>query len=292
MSLSTFSSSLFALALARSASAGRADCKRFGAVHPTPRDIPVDLWFGSFTYETDETKAYDMWWEGAVNPNDALTKTLVASSAIAVPDNTHFNADGVVDKCYLNDKHKDEDDFLGNVAHPEYDPGDFTVCQPWKERSCCKPETVNTVDTIKNLYGPRWIWDKCGALSPACDKFYLEESCFYECSPNAGLYRQFRSSTQAATHTAQTGGVVANASNASHADADWQITKMPIKASYWDAWHAACKDDVICVGSKDADCDPVVPSTSGTPTIAPAAGTLTVAVTLLAAAAATAAPLF
>lgn len=87
----------------------------------------------------------------------------------------------------------------------------------------------------------RRIWDNsklyneydleaCG-LSADCKKYFIEESCFYECDKNVGKWRK-------------------------HSDCDddgeengWEITNMPIKASYWDAWYEACKNDYFAWGT-------------------------------------------
>jgi len=285
MPSSTFSSSLLVLALACSASAGRADCKRFGDIHTVISDMPKSMWAGSFTYETDEAKAYDMWWEGDTNPNDALTNSLMTSKVIVNPNATHFNSAKQVDKCYLGEyAHKDVDDIVSNTEHPTYKPADFAVCKPWKERSCCKPETVSSETKIRKefFYG----LDACGRLSPACEKFYIREACFYECSPNAGLFRAFKDSDHAGVNDS----TVYNKTNDDHNQ--WAMKGMPTKASWWNGFHAACKDDIICNLDEnyEGDCEPVKVSVYSEFSSAPALQR-TVALTLLVAAAATVAPL-
>lgn len=39
-------------------------------------------------------------------------------------------------------------------------------------------------------YGDEYRWDRCGPLSQACERFFVQEACFYECEPSAGLYRK------------------------------------------------------------------------------------------------------
>ena len=66
-----------------------------------------------------------------------------------------------------------------------------------------------------------------GELSPACQQYFIDEACLYECDEHAGRYRH---------HT-----------NCSDEDANtWQMMGMPIKASFWDSWYEACKDDLFC----------------------------------------------
>ena len=37
----------------------------------------------------------------------------------------------------------------------------------------------------------RYHWDRCGPLSPQCERFFVQEACFYECEPAAGLFRRY-----------------------------------------------------------------------------------------------------
>jgi folate receptor len=67
----------------------------------------------------------------------------------------------------------------------------------------------------------------CG-ISSGCKKYFIEESCFYECDRNVGKWRK---------HAECDGG-----------NNGWEISNMPIKASYWDAWYEACKDDYFAWG--------------------------------------------
>jgi len=66
-------------------------------------------------------------------------------------------------------------------------------------------------------------------MSQACERFFIQEACFYECDPNAGLYRKW------------------NSSSVNHSDYnEWQMEGMPIKRSYCDAWYTACYNDYFC----------------------------------------------
>ena len=42
---------------------------------------------------------------------------------------------------------------------------------------------------------PRYHWDRCGPLSPQCERFFVQEACFYECEPAAGLFRRYPTDT-------------------------------------------------------------------------------------------------
>jgi len=232
---------------------GTATCQKFSVKYPTAESIAKVMWFDSFIYETDENVAYDMW--PTDDHNDLLSVKFKNSGTISVANSTHFNAEGQIDKCYLDSYHKDADDPLDNMAHPLYKSEGYGVCTPWKDRGCCTPETQVSEEAIKTLYGAKSAWDICGPMSDACAKFYLEEDCFYECSPNAGLFKKY-TTDGAASHN-NTGGEFYDPLDDGHNK--WAIYQMPIKASYFDAWHAACKDENIRIkwaGKPDDALDP------------------------------------
>eukprot|EP00058_Branchiostoma_floridae_P010683 XP_002596171.1 hypothetical protein BRAFLDRAFT_66098 [Branchiostoma floridae] len=89
----------------------------------------------------------------------------------------------------------------------------------------------DTVQKIKEAYGKEWHWDRCGPLSSACERFFVQEACLYECEPNAGFYRKFPDH-------------VYNDSDPNHNK--WQMEGMPIRADYCDAWFRACRYDRFC----------------------------------------------
>lgn len=62
------------------------------------------------------------------------------------------------------------------------------------QRSCCAAETVASARVINEAYGAEYHWDRCGPLSDACEQFFVMEACFYECEPNAGLWRKYNDS--------------------------------------------------------------------------------------------------
>jgi len=185
-------------------------CKTFAEIYPSGKELCENMWDGAFKYEKDESKAYTMWFFDDKNPNDAVAKSL---GALSTPDH---------DKCHLNYYHKDT---------PGPEPDAFTECHPWKENACCAHETVMTSTKLKEGYGEEYHWDRCGPLSPECERFFVQEACFYECDPNAGLYRKFQPD-------------VFDKNNEEHNE--WQMSNMPIKASYCDAWFTACRNDKFC----------------------------------------------
>jgi folate receptor len=199
---------IFAIQSANSADAP--ECKRFDQIYPTGKELCEKMWDGAFVYETDEEKAYTMWFFDNANPNDATAKSLGKLGAAG-----H-------DTCHLSYFHKDK---------PGPEPDNFTECHPWKNNACCAHGTVETFTKLKEGYGKEYHWDRCGPISPECERFFVQEACFYECDPNAGLYRAFHPS-------------IYNKSNESHNE--WQVLGMPIKKSYCDAWFTACRNDKFC----------------------------------------------
>lgn len=80
----------------------------------------------------------------------------------------------------------------------------------------------------------------CGQLSSACEKFFIEEGCFYECDHNVGKWRKHDDCGSDGTGN------------------EWEIEAMPIKASYCDAWYEACRgaDNRLCIGSASTEGNP------------------------------------
>lgn len=202
-------------------------CKRFDAIYAGGKQLCENMWGGAFKYEPDETKAYTMWFFDKQNPNNAVAQSigLLANGA------TH-------DKCHLDYYHKDT---------PGPEPDNFTECHPWKERACCAHGTVVTGQKLKEGYGAEYLWDRCGPLSPECERFFVQEACFYECDPNAGLYRKWHEAVydpRCDAYNAKYDKAYAEEKKCDHNA--WQMHDMPIKASYCDAWWTACRKDLFC----------------------------------------------
>lgn len=218
-------------------------CTKFKDIYSDGEDLIERMWNNAFKYTLDEANAYTMWWfEGGAagkpdihdNPNDAITRLL---------GNT------VPNQCHLDYFHKDA---------PTAEGADFTECHPWHASSCCHEATVVTPQALSTGYGPGYEWDRCGPLSQACERFFVQEACFYECEVNAGLYRKYTDAQHAACSTAgvAVGATVTvdgapytctpNWDNSENAENKWQLWHMPIKASFADAWHRACANDFFC----------------------------------------------
>jgi len=184
-------------------------CTQFSEIYADGTELCEVMWSGAFEVTDDEDNAYTMWFfDHENNPNDAVTRTL-------------FGDEKTVDQCHLNYFHKD------GPPSPEGDG--MSECHPWKNNACCHKDTVTSVDQINEAYGEGYEWDRCGPMSQACERFFVMEACFYECEPSAGLFRKWDEGQKDAEDYNE-----------------WQITKMPIKKSFCDAWYDACYNDYFC----------------------------------------------
>ncbi|XP_076067302.1 folate receptor gamma-like isoform X2 [Oratosquilla oratoria] len=98
----------------------------------------------------------------------------------------------------------------------------FGQCTPWKSRSCCTSSVTFFVHS-GNLFNLNHCPDKPD-LSRACRRHFLQDQCFYECSPNIGPW------------------VVKG-------DGSWRkerYHKVPLCASDCDTWFKDCADDYTC----------------------------------------------
>jgi len=206
------------LLLAASATAQDLGCKKFTQIYANGTQLCENMWGGAFKVVQNYSEAYTMWFFDDVNPNDAISQTL--------------NPDGNTSICNLQFFHK-------TLPTPEGD--DFTECHPWKEASCCTAQVANA-SNLKTSYGPDFHWDRCGTLSPACERFFVQEACFYECSPHIGLYRKYGGSACDPSDTQCS--TVYDPNDSTHNT--WQVHQMPIRQDYCDAWLVACANDMFC----------------------------------------------
>jgi len=99
---------------------------------------------------------------------------------LSLPDQALFqryNPDELLDFCLDAKYHKMK-------PGPEDDL--HSQCAPWRNHSCC--ETQTTIDAhYKGLYN--FDYSHCsvrGYMSEKCKKHFVQDLCFYECSPNIG----------------------------------------------------------------------------------------------------------
>lgn len=205
------------------------ECKRFDQIYANGRAIAEQMWGNAFTYETNESNGFTMWFFDSSNPNDVLSRSF-----------GHIVGDH--DQCHLSYFHKDT---------PGPEPDSFTECHPWKDNACCEHNTVMSAQSLNEAYGAEYHWDRCGPLSQECERFFVQEACFYECDPNAGYYRKWQGNGYDARCDKYASGYDANYAEATQCDHNtWELQQMPIKASYFDAMFDACRKDLFC-GSGD-----------------------------------------
>jgi folate receptor len=184
------------------------DCALFSDIFTGGEQMCNSMWGSSFYYERNESIAYTWWYFDQENsPNDAAT----LARGLQVPNT-----------CNVTYYHKSEPSAEGDA---------FTECHPWKENACCHEATVTTPYYMNTVYGPGYRWDRCGALSPACERFFVAEACFYECDVNIGHFRTFSDAE------------VANCADDWCAGNTWSVTGIPVKASYCESFYDACRND-------------------------------------------------
>lgn len=183
-------------------------CTQFKDIYEDGTALCETMWDDSFEVVDDSQPGYTMWFfDHDNNPNEDVTNEIFGD----------FQQPA---ECHLNYFHK---------KLPSAEDDAMTECHPWKNNACCKSETVKSAEALNTGYGPGFQWDRCGPMSDACQRFFVQEACLYECEPAAGLYRKFDDSQ----------------SNEEGYN-EWQMHKMPIKKSYCNAWYDACKNDYFC----------------------------------------------
>mmetsp|Transcript_46846 Transcript_46846/g.85830 ORF Transcript_46846/g.85830 Transcript_46846/m.85830 type:complete len:293 (-) Transcript_46846:30-908(-) len=186
------------------------ECRPIREIYASGKELCEVMWNQAFKYEVDEENAYSMWFfDMNNNPNDDTSAHLGHHTQGASPD-----------QCYVQSLHK---------AAPGPEGEGFTECHPWKQHACCRGSVVESYIHLKEAYGEGFYWDRCGPLSQECERFFVQEACFYECEPNVGYYKKYPDGMDE-------GGF----------ENHWQMHNMPIKASYCDSWYAACADDLFC----------------------------------------------
>ncbi|KAH9246220.1 hypothetical protein BASA81_016254 [Batrachochytrium salamandrivorans] len=204
-------------------------CRTMGSLYTDGQDLCNTMFGEAFEYVPTSSPTYDlaytMWFFSKDNPNDQVTANRVAQGL-----HPQYNS---TDVCWLAGP---------ETAHkpaPSPEGDSFTECFPYKNRACCKEATVDSDAVLDNKYGPEYRWDVCGKMSSACERFMVQEACFYECDPNLGLFRQYPPMADGSTRANETG-------------LEWMVAKVPIRGDYCDAWWQACREDLFCaVGDGD-----------------------------------------
>lgn len=62
-------------------------------------------------------------------------------------------------------------------------------CAPWKDNACCTANTSSEAHQ-DNSYLYNFNFNHCGDMTPKCMKHFIQDTCFYECSPHLGPWIQ------------------------------------------------------------------------------------------------------
>ncbi|KAH9246221.1 hypothetical protein BASA81_016255 [Batrachochytrium salamandrivorans] len=204
-------------------------CQPFANLYDDGKDLCNTMFGEAFEYVPTSSPTYDlaytMWFFTKDNPNDKTTAKRVAQGL-----HQGYNS---TDVCWLAGETTD------HKKVPSAEGDGFTECFPYKNHGCCKESTVDSSEVINNKYGPEYRWDVCGKMSSACERFMVQEACFYECDVSVGLFRQYPPMADGSTRANETG-------------LEWMALKVPIQGDYCDAWWQACREDLFCaVGDGD-----------------------------------------
>ncbi|KAG8431344.1 hypothetical protein GDO86_019018 [Hymenochirus boettgeri] len=119
-------------------------------------------------------------------------------------------------------------DICLNGKHQKVVPGPEDVlhgqCTPWKEKSCCTNNTSAEAHKDQSLLY-NFNWNHCGTMSDTCKKHFIQDTCFYECSPNLGPWIQ-------------------------KVDSSWRrerILDVPLCQEECDTWYRDCRLQYTCM---------------------------------------------
>ncbi|XP_057694003.1 folate receptor isoform X1 [Corythoichthys intestinalis] len=114
-----------------------------------------------------------------------------------------------------------------DAKHHKVKPGPegklYLQCAPWRDNACCTANTSAEAHN-DNSYLYNFNWDHCGAMSPKCKRHFVQDTCFYECSPHLGPWIQ-------------------------PVDQDWRkerILNVPLCVEDCNMWWEDCKNDMTC----------------------------------------------
>ncbi|XP_029026999.1 folate receptor [Betta splendens] len=114
-----------------------------------------------------------------------------------------------------------------DAKHQKKEPGPegelFQQCAPWKDNACCRANTTEEAHK-DNSYLYFFNWNHCGAMSPKCKKHFIQDTCFYECSPHLGPWIK----------------------TASEQWRNERILDVPLCIEDCNSWWEDCKNDFTC----------------------------------------------
>ncbi|XP_071453822.1 folate receptor beta-like isoform X2 [Hetaerina americana] len=127
-----------------------------------------------------------------------------------------------------NDPNKMLNSCLDGMHH-KTEPGPegdlYKQCYPWRDRSCCKYNTTEAAHHA-GLYG--FKLDHCtdsAKMSTDCRRHFVQDLCFYECSPNIGPW------------------IVKDSGMKIRKERYFEV---PLCQSDCEAWFESCYDDYTC----------------------------------------------
>ncbi|XP_069573361.1 folate receptor [Brachyistius frenatus] len=114
-----------------------------------------------------------------------------------------------------------------DAKHHKIEPGPegklYSQCAPWRDNACCMANTTEGAHNDSS-YLYNFNWEHCGPMSDQCKKHFIQDTCFYECSPHLGPWIQ-------------------------KADEGWRkqrILGVPLCKEDCESWWEDCKNDFTC----------------------------------------------
>ncbi|XDV33328.1 hypothetical protein PO909_003764 [Leuciscus waleckii] len=109
------------------------------------------------------------------------------------------------------------------ISEPRVEGELYQQCSPWKESACCTANTTEEAHQDQS-YLYNFNWNHCGIMSDSCKKHFIQDTCFYECSPHLGPWIQ----------------------PASESWRKERILDVPLCVEDCNGWFDDCKNDYTC----------------------------------------------
>ncbi|XP_060569845.1 folate receptor alpha-like isoform X2 [Ruditapes philippinarum] len=117
-------------------------------------------------------------------------------------------------------------DGISHKKAPGPESGLFDKCRPWKDRSCCTESLAKDIHVNKTWYKMDWSHCPQQPLSDKCRGRFIQDLCFYECSPNVGPWLVKVSGMKIRKE---------------------RFVDVPLCQTECDAWWEDCRDDYTCI---------------------------------------------
>ena len=185
-------------------------CKTFAEIYGNGKSLCENLFNQSYSYVPTTSPLYAMsylpYGTTTRSPNDNVTRLINQTRSGTMPSN---------ELCRIELK-----DSTGHLQYKKYrSPNpNMTECQAFESNACCPPREVSDPNTINNLNGP---------LSQACERFFVQEACFYQCDSNVGQWQLYPKAT---FNEYEYEDIYLPTHNT------WQIWQMAIQGDYCDLW--------------------------------------------------------